>query len=231
MPQKFINNFDVVTSFAIGTGLELVIGDLLSGPPLARLTALLSGAGDWVELALISEAGAVENIRFEFAGDPQRDYAGNGSGALAWPAGSRLIAPYSAATAAAAKAANRPITAVAGDTLVLSPVGAWLWNPSFLVPITIDTSQLEAELGGEWVLPFAEVLLPSSDNSAPLVVKLTTAPAFVKLPAGGSGVYDSEIGSYEITLPPGSFYRFRFGGVASTRTLDVSDHSEYTAVA
>lgn len=229
MPQKFINNFDVLTAFAIGAGGELVIGDLLSGAPLARINALLALPGDWVELALIAEDGQTENIRVD--SELQRDNTGNGSGALAWPAGSRVIAPFTAEAASAAKAALRPFIDATGDTLQLSPVGAWLWVPNFIAPLVIENDRVYEELAGDFVMPAAVVLMDTYGSDDPVAINILTAPAFAKLPAGVSGVYNAEMGSYQITLPPAKNYMLRFSGVASVSTLDVSNYSEYTAVA
>lgn len=229
MPQKFINNFDAVTAFAIGPDDDdLGISDLLSGASLARITSLVSGTGDWVELVLIGEAGAVENIRFDFAGNVQRDYSESNAGTPAWPLGSRLIAPYSAAAAGAAKAATRPIAASTGGVLELSPMGVYDWSPAPGI-VTIDNTSLDSELGGDYVLTAAEVLL-SAPNVQPMVINILSAPRYVKLPPGGSGLYNTENFSYLITLQPANKYRLRFSGVRNDWTLDVSDHSEYQAI-
>jgi hypothetical protein len=229
MPQKFINNFDVLTSFAIDAEVDFVLGDLLAGEALDRINALISTYGDWVELALIGESGQMENLRV--GSDLERDYTGNGSGALAWPAGSRLIAPYTAAAASAAKALTRPIISVAGDVLTISPIGAWEWAPYLIDPLVIDNSQVSAEFAGDFIMPAAVVMMDTYGSDDPVSISVVSAPAFAKLSAGVTGIYDAELGSYQITLPATKRYLLRFSGINSARTLDISDYSEYTAVA
>jgi hypothetical protein len=231
--QKWLDNFDAVTATALAPADAPVLSALLTGAALARLQGLLTGPSDWVELTLINGAGVAETIKVWLSYPGLRNWAASPLGPQSWPAGSRVIAAYSAAAAARAGALVRTLEYSEASSLELSArAGSWEWAPLDGWAFNIIPSFIAVSAGtsGEEEYINIELLLtaPHSDDAVTLRI-VDHVPRYIKLPAGATMLKDSDTPDYIITLAAASAYRIRFQG-GSIITLEISDFSEYLKI-